>query len=73
MFYQLNTLDLISPDGVKNLAWGQTVENITTNLMPYMKVNPENLLGPAVLEEVCDLVKLTMLYDLPLKNGVTVE
>lgn len=73
VFYQLNTLDLISPDGVKNLAWGQTVENITTNLMPYMKVNPENLLGPAVLEEVCDLVKLTMLYDLPLKNGVTVE
>ena len=73
MFYQLNTLDLISPFGIKNLAWGHTVENITTNLLPYMKVNPENLLGPAVLEEVCDLVKLAMLYDMPLKDGVTVQ
>ncbi|KAL5269190.1 hypothetical protein ACHWQZ_G002872 [Mnemiopsis leidyi] len=72
VFYQLNTLDLISTDGIKNLAWGQTVENITTNLMPYKKVTPENLLGPAVLEEVCDLVKLTLLYDLPLRENVSV-
>lgn len=69
VFYQLNTLDLIGTGGIKNLAWGQTVENITTNLLPYRRVEPSNLLGPAVLEEVCDLVKVTMLYDLPLKEA----
>ena len=73
VFFQLNTLDLLAAEGVKNLSWGQSVDNITTNLLPMKKVEPENLLGPAVLEEVADFMKTALFYDLPVKNEVFVE
>lgn len=73
VFYQLNTLDLTTEGGVKNLAWGRSVENITTNLVPYSKVEPENLLGPAVLEEVVDLVRVALFYDTPVRGDRFVE
>ena len=73
MFYQLNTLDLLDQGGVKNLAWGQSVDNITSNLMPLKMVTPENLLGPHILEEVADLMKISLLYDLPVRNSIFID
>ena len=73
VFYQLNTLDLVSTGGVKNITWGQSVDNITSTLMPYRMVYPENLLGPDVLEEACDLIKAGLFYDLPTRSDVFVE
>ena len=72
VFYQLNTLDLMGQEGVKNLAWGASVDNTTSNLLPMKRVEPDNLLGPRVLEEVIDMVKTTMFYDMPIREGADV-
>ena len=73
VFYQLNTLDLLTEVGVKNLAWGKSVDNITTNLAPHLRVDPENLLGPNILEEAADLMKTAAYYSFPLKTDLVVE
>ena len=46
--FQLNTLVLDSDEGMKNLAWGHSISNITGPLVPYRMVLPQDLLGPQV-------------------------
>lgn len=70
VFYQLNTLALDNDEGIKNLAWGHSISNITGPLVPYRMVMPQDLLGPQVLDEVMDYTRAALFYQLPLKTNV---
>ena len=72
VFYQLNTLALQDDAGIKNLAWGYSVDNITTPVEPQKMVKPENLLGPELLNRVCNYIKACLMYDIP-RNDVFVK
>jgi len=70
VFYQLNTLALDDDEGIKNLAWGHSISNITGPLVPYRMVLPQDLLGPQVLDEVMDYLRASLFFKIPLKTDV---